>query len=335
MSKIPVTATATGAYRFLFTQIISIVGTIWLPLVVMVALMGGLVYAVVPHAWWSGGFPPSNDPRVFMAAFAPILSIYPLIVLIGLVMVSMMFAGLMRHALGQKKTTTFVYFSLVAPVWRLAVAWFLAEILIIVLLVVLIGIFCAAWLYAMPPLPHPPHPTNGLFWFNYPAWLQLSCHIAHNCQSVIPKGPQIAGLIVLGLVEICVFFYAAVRLTFFLPAVVVAEGRIGLGRAWSLGGGNFWRIFALFLMTYIPVAILFGMVSHFTIDPVVQAGVAKIPHLDSPGQAVAVMFHAQLSLWPLILAIALLQRVALMGLITGTIGFAYNAVTEPKDKASA
>ena len=45
-----------------------------------------------------------------------------------------------------------------------------------------------------------------------------------------------------GIVAVLWYIYAAVRLVFFLPAVVVAEEQIGLGRSWALGRGNFWRI---------------------------------------------------------------------------------------------
>ncbi len=55
--------------------------------------------------------------------------------------------------------------------------------------------------------------------------------------------PALYGLVEFAAVVagVCWFFYMAVRLMFFLPTVVVAEGGLGLARSWELGAGNFWR----------------------------------------------------------------------------------------------
>lgn len=335
MKKIPLGATLVGAYRFLFTRIISIIGTLWLPFVVMMALIGCILYLVVPHAWWSGNLPNHDATGAFFVALRPVLYAYPPILLIGLIAVSMMLVGLMRHALGQKKATTFVYFSLGAPVWRMVAACVVADILLILLAVALAVVFYVAFMFATSAIPHLRGPSNPLLWPMYPLQLYIACGVAGHC----PYGPGLVGVMVLGVVEFCIFIYAAIRLTFFLPAVVVAETRIGLGRSWSLGGGNFWRMFLVTILTVIPVAIIAGIASHMIISPTIVAETMKLPH-HAPLAELFATFRADLKLLPIVLAFGLLQRVALLGLMTGAIGTAYNAVTSvgaapAEQKASA
>jgi hypothetical protein len=160
----------------------------------------------------------------------------------------------------------------------------------------------------------------------------LACGVAGAAKLCAPHGLAVAGLIVLWLVELCVFVYASVRLIYFLPAVVVAEERIGLGRAWALGGGNFWRIVLVFVVSVVPVAIIVAIVSHLTIDPIVRPQLMALhptgqPHHPLMLQAMVVSFHAQLSIWPVVLVINLVQRIVYSGLICGAIGTAYKAVT--------
>ncbi|MDE2133605.1 MAG: hypothetical protein KGM97_02695 [Alphaproteobacteria bacterium] len=301
MKRIPVEATLGGAYRFLFTNIVSVIGTVWFPFVLFFGLCGGLFYLSVPHEWLSGNFPHPKSLRDAIAAMMPLLRIYPACLLLMLLMVAMVFTGLMRHALGLKTTTTFVYFSLGAPVWRMIGAYLLVWVVEVILIAVLAVLFCAVWKFAVPTIPH---------------------------------GAGIALLVVLGTIEVLLAIYAAVRLSFFIPAVVVAENRIGLGRAWSLGGGNFWRIIIVVLLTTIPVAVVFNIVLQMTVMPAVMAEAmklapaAKSAHHVNPEQ-IAAFLHALLPVLPVFLAVALVQRLAIIGLLSGAIGKAYNAVTAP------
>ena len=138
----------------------------------------------------------------------------------------------------------------------------------------------------------------------------------------------------LGVAEFCFYIYAAVRLFFFLPAIVVAENRIGLGRSWSLGGGNFWRIVVIFLLIVIPVGFVANIIMQMTVLPIIMGEVAKF-HFEAAktdheqfaqvGRLLHVIWHAL----PIIILISLLQRIAILGLMSGAIGKAYNALTKP------
>ena len=306
MKKIPLEETLGGAYRFLFTNIVSIVGTVWLPFVAFFGLCAGLVYAAVPHEWLSGNFPEIKSFGQIVAMVMPLLAVYPLIIFLLLLMTAMVLAGLMRHALGQKQTPTYVYFSLGAPVWRMLGAFVLYYLVVLLLMAALVLLFFVVYLFAVPMIPH---------------------------------GAGIAVLIVLGVVEFLFYIYAAVRLTFFIPAVVVAENRIGLGRSWSLGGGNFWRIVVIFLLIAIPVGFVGNIIMQMTVLPIIMGEVVKL-HLEAAKTdheqfaQVGRLLHVILHALPIIILISLLQRIAILGLASGAIGKAYNAVTKPDAPAA-
>jgi membrane-anchored glycerophosphoryl diester phosphodiesterase (GDPDase) len=137
------------------------------------------------------------------------------------------------------------------------------------------------------------------------------------------------------IVVTCVLVYSAVRLFFFLPAVVVAENRIGLGRAWSLGGGNFWRIVFVWLLIVVPVGFIAGVTLEMTILPVVVMEAMKLPHKPE-AKEVLVFLRSLEPLLPVILTILILWGIAVRGLMMGAIGSAYNAVTaKPPAEAAA
>ncbi|MGC9954176.1 MAG: hypothetical protein ABSD21_07850 [Rhizomicrobium sp.] len=296
MKKIPLGSTLVGAYRFLVTNIVSIVGTVWFPIVFFSALCAGLVYLAVPHDWLSGNLAHLKhlkSPVEIIALLLPILRVYPAILFLILLMTAMVFTGLMRHALGQKTTTTFIYFSLGAQVWRMLGAFVLYYLIVLLLAGVLALLFCAVYYFGVPLVPH---------------------------------GPGIAILVVLGVIEVLFYIYATVRLAFFLPAVVVAENKIGIGSSWSLGGGNFWRIIVVVLLAVIPLAFVAQLILQMTVMPVIMVEAMKLPH-DMGPEDIGHFLHALLPLLPVFIAIVLVERIAILGLLCGAIGTAYNAVT--------
>ena len=307
MKKIPLEATLGGAYRFLFTRILSIIGTIWLPLVLLIAIGAGLVYWLVPHAWLAGQLPTLHakdiEPAMVWAMCRPFIVGAPIFGVAVLIVYAMMITGLMGLSLGQKTTPTFVYFSLGANVWRMILAFILCEIVVIVLAGILTALVMLFKHLAMPYIPH-------------------------------PGGPLLFALLII--VAVCVFLYTAVRLTFFIPAVVVAENRIGLGRSWELGGGNFWRIIVIYLLVLLPVAIVAGIISQMTVLPAIMSQIVVLPHDAPPAQVIHAFLKALLPVLPTVVAIRVLAQLAMIGLVAGAAGTAYNAVTaEDEPKAGA
>ena len=303
MSKIPLESTLAGAYRFLFTRILSIIGTLWLPFLATAALLAGIVWLAIPHDWLAGNFPQLSEnasPQEVLAICLPFVKAVPLILIVSLIMGSMMYVGLMRLSLGQTKHS-FAFFSLGGDVWRMALAFVLMGLLIVLLEAVLIGLFFAALAAA---------------------------------KAFMPQTAMILFLVVLGIVEVCFLIYAVVRWQFFLPAVVVAEHKIGLGRSWELGGGNFWRIVVIVLLIVIPVGFVAGLVWQMTLMPVLVSEAMRMP--DNPGPAeMSAFFRALLPLAPVFLIVILVQKVATMGLMAGAIGTAYKAVTPAPEEEQA
>jgi len=305
MKKIPLEATIASAYRFLFTRILSVIGTVWLPLLVMGVVVAGTAYLVVPHGWWQGQFPAFGDkhpdPAELWAVFKPFAIGLPPVMLVGMVISSMMMVGLLRLALGRTKSS-YIFFSLGADVWRLLVAMILLLLLIVLFYFVAVGVAVAGTVLLKPLVPHA-------------AW--------------------IIATVVLVIAAICFPIYAVVRMAFFLPAVVVAEHKIGLGRAWHLGGSNFWRIVLVFLVIVIPVGIVAGMVMNIAIMPVLGNQLMRFQDAPTPAEMGA-FFRALLPLIPVFLGVSVLQRIAINALMAGAIGSAYNALNpKPEENAAA
>jgi hypothetical protein len=297
MKKIPLESTLVGAYRFLFTRIVSIVGTIWFPMVLLVGLTAGLVYLAVPHEWFAGDFSHFKPEQLISLP----LNLARLgIIVLSLILGSMIAVGLMRLSLGLKQSTTFIYFSLGAPVWRMLGAILLGAVIMFVLATVGCLLSTAVVMFGAPLIPH-----------------------AYG----------IAASVAFCIVVACIVIYVAIRLFFFLPAVVVAENRIGLGRSWSLGGGNFWRIIFVWLLIVVPVGFVAGVALETTVLPVVFMEIMKMKHEPGPKEVFAFL-HGLVPLLPVVLTILILWGIAVRGLLMGAMGAAYNAVTAKPAEAA-
>jgi hypothetical protein len=228
MNKIPVGETIARSYGFAFGEFFSVLGIAWLPHLVFVAFVAAVVFGLTPE------LPGQVMRGEFNATMIDeITRIAGLLWLASIVTQCMVTVGLQKKALGRLEGLPYFYFSLGAPVWRMLAAYILA-ILSFVLIVLLTGILgsIAGWAAA----------------------------------TMVPQyGKALA--VVIGIA--CVFWviYSAVRLFFFLPAVVVAEESIGIVRSWELGGGNFWRIVAVCFVVFVPVAIGFSILQNALVGP--------------------------------------------------------------------
>lgn len=302
MKKIPLESTIGGSYEFLFKRFLAVLGTVWFPTLVLVALCGGIAYLVIPPGWWHGQFPVLTgrypDPAAVWAVMRPFVAAYFPLILVFLVMSAMTTVGLMRVALGQRKSH-FIFFSLGGDVWRLVGSWLLAFIILMVMYVVFIvaAVIIAAVGGALVP-------KNAAGW-------------------------AIAGAVILAIAAFCFWIYAAVRLTFFLPAVVAAEHHIDLARSWELAGGNFWRIVVVCLAVFLPVAIVAGVIQNIVGVSFISGDFLKFA--EHPNPDVTALFHAMLPLLPVVIGVQVLQHIALQGLAAGAVAKSYLAVTAPDE----
>jgi hypothetical protein len=123
------------------------------------------------------------------------------------------------------------------------------------------------------------------------------------------------------------FVYFYVRLMFFIPAVVVAEKEVGLGRSWTLGGGNFWRIVILGIVVFVPVAIGFSMVESAITGPfMIETDIFQHPDHLTPQILTKALAHDLALLGPLYLVLLFIRTILFQGLNAGLIGSAYRGV---------
>jgi hypothetical protein len=307
MAKIPLEKTIEGTYRFAFTNILSVFGVMWLPTLIFFALLGGAIYLALPDL--VNLFPPDfgkeahspDEARERVQHLLPLVFAFMRIAwlasLIGLVLRAMVAVGVLEKALGRRQGPVFVYFSLGAPVWRMVGALFLAG------LIIFASVFASVIVGAI------------VFW------------------AATQYAGGVAGLV--KFVTVCAAFawniYMAVRLMFFLPAVVVAEERIGFGRAWQLGGGNFWRIILVVLAVFLPVGIAAGIISNILFGSFFWNDIhtAILAHREmTPDEVFATVWRNLQHMWPFLLVFEILYITLLTGLGLGAVANAYKGVTE-------
>jgi hypothetical protein len=296
MNKIPVGQTISGAYEFAFAGFLSVLGITWFPYLVLLAFAAAVVFALEP------GLPGHILRGEFdVPLLIEIARIYGLIGLAALVVRAMVTVGLQKKVLGTLEGPTFFYFSLGSPVWILLGAYILV---IIALIFILALTACVVGAIAFAAI-----------------------HYVANF------GYAIA--VVAGIVGLCWYIYACVRLTFFLPAVVVAEGHLGLVRSWELGSGNFWRIFAVLFVVFVPVAIGLGMLQRAVLAPLVlpphfadELRNMTPEHIGTFYMSIAKAFLQQMhQALPFVIVFNVIQSIIFLGLGNGAIGKAYLAVT--------
>jgi hypothetical protein len=139
------------------------------------------------------------------------------------------------------------------------------------------------------------------------------------------------GVVILVPIVYCAFIYWLVRQTFFLTPVVVAEERIGLRRAWSLGRGNFWRMFVVILALLVPFVFLEGI---FLIQVVWQGLPPTAAQGATPDQIMAWSTNNAARMqhyWFVLLPLYLIVSVIFYGYVCGAQSFAYRALV-PAEK---
>ena len=294
MAKISITKTFEGAFRFLFSNVLAIIGIAWLPFAIAIAALAGLAYLVVPAPWLHGTFP-TMQPDEVLAIMPRIIGAYGILIFVWIVCQSMVVVGVLRRALGLSSGPTFVYFSLGAPVWRL------------------IG-------------------ANFLIWL---ALLVLGGLLTAICAGVIAGGDGIAmnkGLMILLdaiviIASVCFFVYVAIRWTFFIAPVIVAEDHLGLGRAWQLGRGNFWQILAVVIVVYLPISIVGSIVAQIVISVIGGSSLVTLPDHPTAEQIAAMVHQLFITMVPAFGIASILQMIALLGAFSGAQAIAYREVT--------
>ena len=227
MNKIPVGRTIAFAYSFTFGQIGTVIGLIWLPLLLF--FVGDFFvtnYYAQGFQAWSADSDPSAIGKPFLALMAFYIAAMFVIAVIGV--------AITRQAMGLRKGNAIVQFSVGAAELNLFLS-FLASYLVV--MAVTIGLFLALLLF------------GGIAGVALNA-AAVSMSKAATAQLSLALGA--AG----GIAMIAALIYVAARLVFLLAPVTVVEEKIDLIRAWSLTKGNFWRIFLIGLATIVPITLV-------------------------------------------------------------------------------
>ncbi|HJW41337.1 MAG TPA: hypothetical protein VJ476_08940 [Rhizomicrobium sp.] len=297
--KIPFERTIAGAYRFAFSNILSVIGICWFPYLILSAMAGGLLYLLWPQiqdlvaAIQTGHGP---DPAKFQSTFRLFLTAYGVLIPAFLIIGAMVTVGMMRKALGQHPSPVFVFFSLGSQVWRLVGAYFLLALLFYGMIIVLAVVVGGVW--------------AGLNRYSAPAATPVA--------------------VTLGIAAGLWCIYAFVRTYFFVPAIVVAENHIGLRRSWHLGYGNFWRIVGIILIVSLPIGMAASTISSTMLQLAMTPGMAV-----QQGPMTNAEFHKLLAellpaarrIGPYYVLVQLLYFALLAGLSAGAVATAYKAVT--------
>jgi hypothetical protein len=297
MHKIPVGETISGAYGFAFAGFLTVLGTVWFPYLLLLAIDGGAIYLIAPDL--PAQVMHGNIDTSFIYSLHRVRGIFTLASFIISAMISV---GLQQRAQGLVQGPTFFFFSLGASVWRMLGAYFLAFVALIFISLIT-GVVAT-----------------------------LLCVAAIN---YVPHAGGIAIAVVLGVAAFCWVIYACVRLTFFLPAVVVAEQDIGLIRAWELGGGNFWRIIAVAFVVFVPVLVGLSLVWQAVIGPLLPLDLLQQFHRgmsDDQINAVTVELAKRIVgelrvAFPIFVTLGVIQHLIFLGLGNGAVGKAYLGAT--------
>ncbi len=305
--KVTVERAVVAGYRFGFGRLGAVIGAAWLPTLAMIALLTLVEYLNIQL---HGGL----TAKTAGAAFGSVFGMTPLSMLVEAVFEGMAVAGVIAIAL-ERRQPGFAYFSFGPAALRMIAAYIAIDLIMVALVAVLLGIFIGASFAFGMPLPAAGTPWTNLL--TNPLQNVMMCAIAPG---LCPSPLVLIGLVLVGLAEFAAFLYVMTRLTFFLPAVVVAEEQINFGRAWRLSRSNFWRILAIWLGVTIPMAIAIAIVQHYANKLMIPGGVRNARALTLALQGMPAM----LIVTSLINAV---ERILGMGLGSGAQAKAYNELT--------
>jgi hypothetical protein len=224
-----------------------------------------------------------------------LMFLFLLIVFAGYVMI---YVAIARQALGLRTGPAFFYFSLDAAFWRLLLSYLLTMLIAFGLAMV---VMMVAGIVAV-------------------VFTALSALVLSLLVPLI----ALSGII-----------YVMVRLTFLQPPIAVAEERGVIRRAWELGKGNFWRMFAVLLVIIIPLVIV-----QFVIQITLFSSLGINPPPEGADPAEAAAFMAQMAteimgILPFLVPIAIVFYAVMIALIVSASAFAYRSLVPAPEGTAA
>lgn len=298
--KIPFERTIAAAYKFAFTNFLSIVGICWFPFVVVGLVAAGLAYSLLPPILELFKTEPEKwNQAQIVPLILPLAGSVVLLIAVWLFAIAMVNVGVMRKALGQHPGPVFIFFSLGSQVWRMIGAYFLLMLLVWGVLIAM---------------------STGIGTISY-----LLSKVNAVAQGLV-TALLICAALVWGI-------YAAVRVQFFLPAVVVAENNIGIRRSWHLGKGNFWRIVGISILVTLPAGMAVSTITSSMFQMSMNVPITPQMTPEQWQHYFTAMLTALRGIGPIFAVVELVYMIAVTGLSIGAVANAYNLVTGAADAA--
>lgn len=293
--KIPVGGTIAHAYSFTFGNILNNIGAIWIPFAVF-WLMPYLLRLVGPHGALI------EETRAGSVPVGLSFLLFLLFILFFVLIASAQTAGLSKEAFGVRRGNAFLQFPFGAATWRIMGN---VVVFLLVMFVLYLALSILAYLIAK------------LF------------GIAGNDIDAMSTGQRVLRTI-LGLAFLGGLIYMSIRLWFFIAPVSVAQRQVSLIKTWELSKGNFWRIFAVLFVLFIPFLIVDGILFYKVFGPILDAlqeGMTA-DELTGPEQEVAnnIRYLAD-NWWFLGYALAFLHTLLTTAFYSGASAYAFRAVT--------
>lgn len=294
MRKISVGQTLSGAYGFAIGNYLRILGVVWFPTVVLLAVM---FWQFVPAMLTMPPPAAPADPQAALATFRAVLPFEFLSFFIAVLLA----VGVTKLALGRDLKWPFFYVALDGDYWRLVLSLFLAGLIFIGALM-FTGIIMAIVIGVAAAVLAGPHPDQE--------------HIRTAAMSL--------GLIV-AIPVYAVLLALFIKLMFLLPPIVVTEKRIGIGRNWTLTRGNFWRLAGVMIGLLVPVIVLTAL-QYFLLTVLGGPSLNILDAVKSPESQFA--FNHRLmavysTYWYVLVAVGMVFSPLFYGLFLGASAFAY------------
>jgi hypothetical protein len=143
-----------------------------------------------------------------------------------------------------------------------------------------------------------------------------------------------AAVSVIGIIAIwCAYIYSLVRLSFLIcPIIAAEEDGFAPGNGWTLGEGNFWRMFAIILIILVPLMaieawLLFGWLFKGVAFPPPHASADQLAAYNAViNQHTIAMMNAMYQYWYISFPVLIVFCVLFYGFSIGVQCFAYQAL---------
>jgi len=290
MNKIPVGPTIRFAYAFTFGEIGTVIGLVWIPLVISAVaefLVERVLSAGEPAEGATGGLSPGFGYLALYSVLAVLLS-------------AMVATAIARQAMGVRQGPALAHVSLGRT--ELHVFGGIA------------GLYLLCFIFAMGV-------TLAVMVVGGLASLVAPSKAAG--ETIGAAAGSFAALIGLGAI-----LYAMLRLSFLFVPSVIGGGGFGLTKSWEMTKGNFWRIVAIGAATALPASLVLFAINLAILGPEYFASLAAMvqdqAHLAKYAAEQSRMTSAKL---PLLLGVSLVLAPINYGLLFAPAAFAYRALS--------